>query len=211
LVEVNYAAMRAAMVASQLRTSDVNDAAVIAAMSKVSREDFVPASRREMAYVDRPVPLESGKVMNPPLVTGLLLTVAQLRAGDKVLLLGDNTGYTAALLDHIGVQVTAVADVAKPKSAPAGVAWIMADPAKGDLENAPYDVVIVEGAVEGLPAAVTQQLVDGGRVALGLIKRGVSRLCSGRKAGDSIGFVSRYDMDMAVLSGFAPASDAFTF
>ena len=209
--EVDFGAMRSAMVASQLRTSDVNDAAVIAAMSQVAREDFVPVSRRNTAYVDRPVPLESGHVMNPPLVTGLLLNLAQLRPGDKVLLIGDYTGYTGALLDRIGAQVTAVADIAKPKSLPSSVTWAKGDLAKGDAKGAPYDVIIIEGAIQEFPAVLARQLADNGRVALGLIERGVPRLCSGRKAGESVGVVSRYDMDMAILPGFTAAPEAFTF
>ena len=107
------------MVESQLRTSDVDDPRVIAVMARVPREDFVPAQRRAMAYVDRPIPLGSGRALNPPLVTGRLLKEAQVEAGDKVLLIGAATGYAAALLTGLGATVTAVeeegvADIAAP-------------------------------------------------------------------------------------------------
>ena len=85
MTEQNFSSMRAAMVESQLRTSDVDDQRVIAAMAHVAREEFVPAERRAMAYVDRPVPLAGGRALNPPLVTGRLLKEAQIAKGDRTL------------------------------------------------------------------------------------------------------------------------------
>jgi protein-L-isoaspartate(D-aspartate) O-methyltransferase len=211
LGQVDFAAMRAIMVASQLRTSDVNDDAVIAAMVHVPREDFVPSARRETAYVDRPIPLGEGRAMNPPLATGRLLTVAQVRPGDKVLLLGDATGYVATLLHHMGAQVTVLADCARPGAVPAAVQWVKGDAARGHARGAPYDAIIVDGAIAELPKALAAQLVDGGRVAMGRIERGVTRLCSGRKAGDALGFVSHADMEMAIVPGIAPQSEQFVF
>lgn len=211
LSEVDFGAMRAAMVASQLRTSDVNDSAVIAAMASVPRENYVPAPRRSTAYVDRPIALENGEVMNPPLVTGRLLTLAQVRPGDKVLLLGDTTGYTAAILAEIGAQVTMVSESTKPSNLPASIQWSKGNPAKGSAKGAPYDIIIIDGAVQEFPATLASQLIDGGKVVLGLVERGVTRLCSGRKALETVGFVRHYDMDMAVLPGFESKSAAFVF
>lgn len=211
MAQVDFAAMRAAMVASQLRTSDVNDPAVIAAMSRVPREDFVPAARRDTAYVDRPIPLGNGRAINPPLATGRLLTVAEVRPGDKVLLIGDATGYTAALLDGMGAVVTAVDESTRPERLPASVAWVKGQAEKGHAKSAPYDVIIVEGAVPELPAALSAQLAEGGRVAMGFVERGVTRLASGRKAGDITGFVSLADLEMVVLPGFEEKRADFVF
>ena len=72
MTEQNFSSMRAAMVESQLRTSDVDDPRVIAAMARVPREDFVPAERRAMAYVDRSIPLAGGRALNPPMALGQL-------------------------------------------------------------------------------------------------------------------------------------------
>lgn len=192
----DFAAMRAAMVASQLRTSDVNDPAVLAAMASVPREDYVPAERRMTAYTDRPVPLGNGRAMNPPLATGRLLAVAEIAPGDRVLLVGDATGYTAALLRHMGAELSVADDAA---------------PAKGRAGGAPCDVLLVDGAVADLPAALLARLAEGGRVALGLVERGVTRLCSGRKAGGSVGFVRHNDIEMVVVPGFEPAKAGFVF
>ncbi|MCH4151387.1 MAG: protein-L-isoaspartate O-methyltransferase [Sphingobium sp.] len=193
--KVDFAAMRAAMVASQLRTSDVNDPAIIAAMASVPREDFVPAERQDTCYIDRPIPLGGGVMMNPPLATGRLLLAAQVKAGDKVLLLGDSTGYTAALLKAVGAEVTSV----------------QANPARGNAKNAPYDAIVIDGAVDVFPPALTGQLADDGRIATGLVERGVVRLASGRKAAGVVGFVMLADIEMARASGFEPEKAGFVF
>lgn len=204
--------MRKAMVVSQLRTSDVTDPAVVAAMAAVPREDFVPEARRETAYVDRPIPLGTGRSINPPLATGRILTVAEIDpATDKVLLLGDATGYCAALLDHMGVKATAVGEGAKPAGMPASIAWVEGDPAQGNPAGAPYDVIVIDGGVETFPDALDAQLAEGGRVALGLVRHGVVRLCAARKAGGVLGFVSLHDMEMAMVPGFASKASAFVF
>lgn len=209
--QVDFAAMRAAMVASQLRTSDVNDSAVITAMSRVPREDFVPVSRRETAYVDRPIPLGNGRAINPPLATGRLLTAAEIRRGDKVLLIGDASGYTAALLDAMGAAVTAVDEGGRPAGLAPAVTWVKGKAAQGHAGGVPYDAIIIDGAVPEFPAALSAQLADGGRIAMGLVERGVVRLVAGRKAGDAAGFVSLADMEMAVLPGFEAKRADFVF
>lgn len=193
--KVDFAAMRAAMVASQLRTSDVNDPAVLAAMASVAREEFVPAIRRETCYTDRPVPLPDGGAMNPPLATARLLCAAQIQPGDKVLLLGDTSGYAEALLRHMGAEVVTV----------------QANPAKGNAKSAPYDAVLIDGAVDSFPDALSAQVAEGGRIACGLVERGVTRLMSGRKAGGVVGFVALADMEMTRAAGFTPEKAGFVF
>jgi len=211
LSEVDFAAMRAAMVASQLRTSDVNDSAVIAAMLRIPREDYVPAERRETAYVDRPIPLGNGRAINPPLATGRLLTVAEIAPGDKVLLLNDATGYSSALLDAMGAVVTAVDEADRPATLPAAVTWVQGRAEQGHVEGAPYDVVLIDGAVEEIPDALKAQLVDGGRIVAGLDERGVTRLVAGRKIGDAVGFVNLADLEMVRAAGFRVRPREFTF
>src|SRR3546814_21190424 len=78
---------------SQLRTSDVNDPRVIAARARVPREAFLPTERQALAYIDRPVKRSEGRSINPPLATGRLLTEAELRMDDNLLLIGAATGY----------------------------------------------------------------------------------------------------------------------
>ncbi|SEJ32226.1 protein-L-isoaspartate(D-aspartate) O-methyltransferase [Sphingobium sp. AP50] len=210
MTEQNYSSMRAAMVESQLRTSDVDDQRVIAVMAKVPREDFVPAERRAMTYIDRPIPLSGDRALNPPLVTGRLLKEAQIVPGDKVLLIGAATGYAAALLAELGAQVTAVEEEGGTDIALPGVTVVRGALGAGAAAGAPYDVLFVDGAVEEVPAALVQQLADGARVVTGIADRGVTRVSSGRVIGGLLGLNSLTDMEMVVLPGFSTPK-AFTF
>jgi protein-L-isoaspartate(D-aspartate) O-methyltransferase len=210
VTEQNFSSMRTAMVESQLRTSDVDDQSVIAAMAHVAREDFVPAERRAMTYVDRPIPLGNGRALNPPLVVGRLLKEAQVKAGEKVLLIGAATGYSAALLAHMGAQVTAVEEEGGAEIAVAGVTVVRGALNAGAAAGAPYDVLFVDGAVAEVPAALVQQLADGARVVTGVVERGVTRLCSGRVVAGTVGLSSLTDIEMVVLPGFA-APETFVF
>ena len=210
MTEQNFSSMRTAMVESQLRTSDVDDQSVIAAMAHVAREDFVPAERRAMTYVDRPIPLGNGRALNPPLVVGRLLKEAQVRAGEKVLLIGAATGYSAALLAQMGAQVTAVEEEGGAEIAVAGVTVVRGALNAGAAAGAPYDVLFIDGAVAEVPAALVQQLADGARVVTGVVERGVTRLCSGRVVAGTVGLSSLTDIEMVVLPGFA-APETFVF
>ncbi|UZW54092.1 protein-L-isoaspartate O-methyltransferase [Sphingobium sp. JS3065] len=210
MTEQNFSSMRAAMVESQLRTSDVDDQRVIAAMAHVAREDFVPVERRAMAYVDRPIPLANGRALNPPLVTGRLLKEAQIAQGDKVLLIGAATGYGAALLAALGAQVTAVEEEGGADIAVPGVTVVRGPLNAGAAAGAPYDVLFIDGAVEEVPATLVQQLADGARVVTGIVERGVTRLCGGRAVSGVLGLASLADLEMVVLPGFA-APERFVF
>ena len=210
MTEQNFSSMRAAMVESQLRTSDVDDPRVIAVMARVPREDFVPAERRAMAYVDRSIPLSSGRALNPPLATGRLLKEAQVEEGDRVLLIGAATGYSAALLAALGAQVTAVEAEDGPQLLGNGATVVRGPLQAGAPDGAPYDVLFIDGAVQEVPATLVGQLADGARVVTGLVERGVTRLCSGRVVSGILGLVSLTDLEMVILPGFA-APERFVF
>ena len=130
LSEIGAADMRAAMIDSQLRTNDVIDSAIVAAMGSVAREAHVPAALSGVAYMDRAITLGEGRVLNPPLVTGRLLVAAEIRAGMRVLLIGAATGYTAALLAKLGAEVHAVEEqaallgTARATVTDTGIQWI---------------------------------------------------------------------------------------
>ncbi len=212
MTDQDFSSMRAAMVDSQLRTSDVNDPRIIAAIMAVPREAFVPSERRAMAYIDRPVPLGAGRALNPPLATGRMLVEAGVKPGDKVLLIGAATGYAAKVLTELGAVVTAVEeDGALAETAQAAGISVKHGPlAQGAPEGAPYDVIIIDGLVEHVPQPLIDQLAEGGRLATGLLDGGVSRLCVGRKAGGAFACVRIADIEMPALPGFSlPAR--FTF
>lgn len=198
---------RAAMVTSQLRTSGVSDARVVAAMAQVEREKFLPESQRALAYRDRPLPLGNGRMQNPPLATGLLLTEARLRPEDRVLIVGAAGGYAAAVAAKLAAKVVAVEEdaalAAAARVALEGQAELVEGPlSSGHADGAPYDVLIVDGAVEDLPAALAAQVAPGGRIVAGLVDRGVTRLASGVRSEGGFSLSPFADTETAVLPGF---------
>lgn len=206
----DFVAMRHAMVASQLRTTAVDDARVVAAMARVPRERFVPSEIASLAYRDTAVALGKGRYANLPMATGRLLNAATLRADDRALLIGAATGYTAAVLAKLVAAVVAVecdselVAAARAALAETGTVTIVEGPlAEGHATGAPYDVLIVDGAIAALPEALAAQLRVGGRIATGLVDRGVTRLAAGRRSAGGFGLTDFADADCVVLPGFA--------
>jgi protein-L-isoaspartate(D-aspartate) O-methyltransferase len=216
MTEQNYQAMRRAMVESQLRTTGVNDARVLAAMAAVPREAFVPAERQAIAYADASVPLGKGRVINPPMALGLLLTEAGLGGEERTLVIGAATGYAAAVVARLTGPVTALeedaalAATARPALDGSGVTLVEGPLAAGHPAGAPYDLVLIDGAIEQLPDVLVEQVADGGRIATGLLEQGVTRLAIGRVIGGAIGFITFADAAIAPLPGFS-APRGFSF
>ncbi len=210
MTKQNFEAMRDAMVASQLRTNAVSDPDVIAAMQSVAREDFVPAERRSLAYVDIAIPLGGDRALSAPLVIGRLLTEAMVNSTDHVLLVGASTGYAATLLSQLAKSVVALeSDTALLEAGRAALSKLpntvlVAGPLTDGWEDAaPYDVIVIDGAVAHLPDALLGQLKPGGRLVSGLFETGVTRLAFGTRAGQGVGMVSFADAEVPVLSAFA--------
>ena len=104
----DFAAARAAMIDSQLRPQGVSDPAVLAAMGRIERESFLPSHTRPLAYVDRAVAIGTGRFLVAPTVLGQLLTQMVPQRGQKALVVGAGTGYSAAVLKAMGLDVTAI-------------------------------------------------------------------------------------------------------
>ncbi len=200
----DHAAARDAMVDCQLRPQGVNDPAVIAAMAKLPREGFVPEEVRPLAYIDRTVPIGGGRLMSPPAVVGLILTQLAPVRGESALVVGAGTGYSAAILQAVGLEVTAVESSPElaAKARERGIQLVEGPLESGCKRRAPYDIVLIDGAVEFIPEAIIAQLKDGGRLGAALIEDGVSRLIVGRKAGGGFGYHSFSDAAAAALPGF---------
>jgi len=180
-------AARRAMIDSQLRTSGVNQPWVLAAMMKVPREDFVPESMRDAAYIDRAIPLGEGRSLAAPLVHGRMLAEAAPAQDDKVLLVGDAKGYLAALLGQLTVSL----DVLDPAQA-------AEKRGKGT-----YSLVVVDGAVEAVSKPLASQLADGGRIVTGVVERGVTRLATGRKSAGEVSLLPVAEIGIPALPEFA--------
>lgn len=213
LNEGNAAEMRAAMVDSQLRTNDVIDPAIVGAMGAVAREAFVPPALAGVAYMDRAIPLGEGRALNAPLVTGRMLVAAMVRPGMRVLLVGAATGYSAACLALLGAEAFALEEAAALAAmAPANdrIHWIAGSLAAGAPDKGLFDRIIVEGAIDALPPALADQLVEGGRLIAATRDGAVTRLAQGVKTGGTLALRPFADMDVAPLPGFArPAGFQF--
>jgi protein-L-isoaspartate(D-aspartate) O-methyltransferase len=186
----DYSAARQAMVENQLRPQGVTDRAVLDAMGTVERERFLPA----------------------PAVLAQLLTQMAPQAGDRALVIGAGSGYSAAVLSAIGVDVTAVESSPElvKRAAEAGATVLEGPLEAGHKKAAPYDLILIDGAVQYLPEPIIAQLADGGRLGTALVDRGITRLIVGRKAGDAFGFLSIGDAGVPMLPGFSRRK-AFTF
>lgn len=216
MTEHNFEHMRRAMVASQLRTTGVNDPRVLAALGEVPRERFVPHDRIAAAYADAVLPLGHGREMNSPIALGRLLTEASLTGDERAMVVGSAAGYAAAVVARLARSVVALEEepalVASARSALAGTGVLIAEGplTKGWTTGAPYDFILIDGAVEYVPQSLVDQLADGGTLACALLENGVSRLCIGRVVAGAFGLQPFSDTAAAVLPGFSKPR-SFTF
>ncbi len=170
---MDFAAARVNMVDSQLRTNQVADPAVLDAFLMVPRERFVPVGFHDTAYVDEDLPLGNGRALPAPMILARLLAAAEIRDTDKVLDIGCATGYGPAIVARMAASVVGVeedADLARQaraRLAELGVlhASIVEAPlTQGHAAGAPYDVIVIEGAVAAIPDGIVAQLAEGGRL-----------------------------------------------
>ncbi len=213
----HFQAMRDAMIESQLRPSGVSDRGVIRAMASVPREEYVPATRAQTAYADRSVPLGDDRYLMPPVALGRLLTRAEVRPEDAVLIVGAGTGYSAAVLSQLAASITAVesdeALLAAARTRLAGAAnviLVQADLTAGHGAQASYDLIVIDGAVEAVPDDLAALLKDDGRLVCGIVDDGLTRLAIARKRAGGLRPVAFEDNEVPVLPGFA-AAKAFKF
>ena len=201
---------RRTMIDSQLRPQGVNDADIIAAFAAVAREDYVPEARAGVAYRDRSVPLGEGRAMIAPAALGAMLMEAQVAPGAKALVVGPGGDYAAALLARLGVETIALDEEQAIGPKADGVKTVKGGIAKGHAKGAPYDLIMIVGAIEELPEGWREQLVEGGQLVTGIFDAGVTRLARGVRVGDRLALHPFADAQLPVLPQFAKAP-AFAF
>ncbi|MEP7130523.1 MAG: protein-L-isoaspartate O-methyltransferase [Sphingomicrobium sp.] len=208
----DFAAARAAMVESQLRPQGVSDPAVVRAMASIPREEFLPEHSRALAYIDRAVTIGGGRFLVAPAALGQLLTQMMPEPEQRALVVGAGSGYSAAVLAAMDLDVVAVESSPElaAKARDLGITIIEAPLEAGHRDGAPYDRILIDGAVEAIPDVIVGQLADGGYLGTGLLDRGVTRLIVGRKSGGAFGYLSIGDAGVPALPGFTRAK-AFTF
>ena len=218
-----FATARQKMVDGQVRPSDVTDIRIIDAMLAVPREAFVPENKQALAYLDLDLDVSEGgsakRFLIKPAVLAKMLQAAEIREADRVLVVGCATGYTAAVIAQFASQVTATetdsALAAKAKDILSrtgcdNVTVRTAAAVDGDPANAPYDVIVLNGATEIVPERLYGQLRGGGRLvgvfAKSLPARATIVTCS---HGD-FGHRTLFDASAPVLPGMDRVA-AFVF
>lgn len=218
---VDAAQQRMNMVESQVMTSDVTDRRILQAMREVPRERFVPATLQALAYMDEAVPLTAAgsggprRWLMPPRVLGKLLQLADIGDEARVLDVGIGSGYSSAVLSAMAGAVVGVeSDAALAKEARATLASLGCDNVsvvEGELtagcaDDAPYDAIVLEGAIVTAPEALLDQLKDGGRmVAVVRQGDGLGKATIWRRLGKSLDPWTAFDASAPLLPGFEPA------
>ena len=203
----DFAALRRMMVDGQVRTADVTDPRLLAALLSVPRERFVPAEKASIAYLDLDVQVGgqggTARKLLKPMVLAKLLQIAGVGSNDHVLDVGCATGYSTALLSRLAASVVGLEeDAALARAATEALEAAGADNAKvvtgaltkGFAADAPYDLILMEGSSEIVPEMLLDQIKDGGRLvcvlgsgpsAKAMLYRRVGRELSGRPAFDA--------------------------
>ena len=208
----DYKSRRTMMVDTQVRPSDVTKFPIIDALLSVPREEYVPDHKREAAYIGENVDLDGGRVLLEVRTFAKMLDAVDVQPTDVVLDLGCGLGYSTAVLAQIADFVVAVEDdAARAEEAQLvltsqgvdNAAVFEGKLADGAVKNGPYDVIILQGAVEMLPDPLLDQIKDGGRIiaifaedALGVVK-------IGRKIDGILNWRMAFNAGAPVLDGFA--------
>jgi protein-L-isoaspartate(D-aspartate) O-methyltransferase len=210
----DFAHRRTTMVDTQVRPSDVTKFPIIDAMLHVPRELFVPADRREAAYVGEHVDLGGGRVVLDPRTLAKMLDTAEIGPDDLVLDIGTGLGYSAALAARMAEAVIALEDsadrVAEAERALAeagtdNVAVVEGPLAEGAAKHGPYDVILIEGGVERVSEALTEQLKEGGRIVAIFLEGRLGVVRVGRRIDGAISWRFAFNGGAPLLPGFEAA------
>ncbi len=214
-----FAEARNNMVDSQIRPNKVNDPRIIAAMRRLPRERFLPPQLAALAYVDEDVPLGDGRVLMEPCVIARLVQLTAVAAGERALVVAAGTGYGAALLAACGARVTALEEAAALQAAARGVLAELAPSvslvtgplAAGWPPGAPYDVILIEGAVPAIPPAIGEQLHrETGRLVAVLAGDGMGQAVLAEATAAGLRAQPMFDCATAPLPSLLP-SQGFVF
>jgi protein-L-isoaspartate(D-aspartate) O-methyltransferase len=179
------AQLRWEMVERQLRSRDISDERVLAAMERVPREVFVPESLRRRAYDDAALPIGGGQTISQPYMVAKICEALALHGDERVLDVGTGSGYQAAVLAELGTEVDTIerrpelAELARQNLEAAGYDRVRVhtgDGSRGLPERAPFDAIAVAAAAPELPQTLYDQLEPRGRLVVPVGRRGIQRL-----------------------------------
>ena len=209
-----FSTARQKMVDGQVRPSDVTDNRIIDAMLTVPREVFVPSSQRPLAYLDLDIDVSEGgsvkRFLLKPAVTARMIQAAEVKDSDEVLVVGCASGYMAALVAKLARHVTAtepdasLAAKAGTICAEIGLGNVTVKPAlvaEGDSADAPFDVIILNGATEIMPEGLYRQLKEGGRLVGAFAMTRPQRVTVVTHSHDDFGNRPLFDAALPLLPG----------
>lgn len=213
---MDFAKARQNMVESQLRTNRVIDPAIVDAMGTVPREEFVPENLATVAYVDEDLPLGDGRFLMEPMVFGRLLQEAHPNSDDAVLLIGGGSGYAAVVLAKLcgavfvlecDSGVAARTSTLFSSQSADNVVVVEGPLEKGWSDEAPYSLILFDGAVAEVPQSILDQLGENGRiVAVVAADNGPGRATLFEKRGGIISRRALFDANTPVLADFAKSA-----
>ena len=169
----DFDAQRARMVRRDLMGRDIEDPTILAAMSRVQRELFMPPDKVSLAYADHPVPIGYRQTISQPYIVALTAQMARPKTTDRALEIGAGSGYASAVLGELVSEVTSLeivselADIARDNLARWGaknVRVVNADAGLGYAASAPFDVIVSAAAPRAIPEVLFEQLAVGGRL-----------------------------------------------
>lgn len=207
----DYSARRTMMVDTQVRPADVTKFPIIDAMLAVAREAFVPRHLREAAYVGENIDLGGGRVVLEPRTLAKMLDALDIRANELVLDLGCGLGYSSAVAACMAEAVVAVeedadlAEEARSILSERGADNVIVHEgplAEGAAEHGPYDVIMIQGAVDELPETITDQLKEGGRMACLFAEGRLGAVRVGYKVDGGMNWRFAFNAGAPVLPGF---------
>ena len=213
---IDFAAARRMMVDGQVRTADVTDLRLLAAMLELPRERFFPDDKASLAYLELDVPVSAPgqpvRRLLKPMVLAKLIQAAGIAESDAVLDVGCASGYSTALLTHLAGSVVGLEeDAALARQAADAMSWaqlpnakIVTGPlAQGCVGEGPYDVILLQGSAEVIPPALFDQLKNGGRLICVLGRGPQGKAMFYRRAEVDISGRPVFDAAAAALPGFA--------
>ena len=207
----DYATRRTMMVDTQIRPSDVTKFPIISAMLSVPRENFVPRDKREAAYMGDNIDLGGNRTILDPRTFAKMLDTLDIQPTDFVLDIGMGLGYSAAVLSQLAEAVVAVEDdqthfdeasEALGDFGADNVIPHLGELAEGAAEHGPYDVILIQGAVEHVPDAVLAQLKDGGKLACLCAEGALGTVKIGYKLDGRMDWRASFNAGAPTLDGF---------
>ena len=207
----DYKSRRTMMVDTQVRPSDVTKFPIIDAMLAIPREAYVPDNKREAAYIGENLTLDEGRVLLEPRTLAKMLEVLDVQPSHVALDVGCGLGYSTAILSRLCEFVVAVEDdearAAEAQSILSqngidNAAVMMRALAEGAAKSGPYDVIIVQGGVEQVPDALTDQLREGGRIACIFLEGNLGVVRVGHKIDGAVNWRFAFNASAPVLKGF---------